>query len=323
MMQIAPNELIVDNFAGGGGASTGIEMALGRSPDIAINHDAKALAMHRINHPDALHLCEDVWKVDIKAVVAGRRVGLAWFSPDCKHFSKAKGGKPVEKRIRGLAWVALRWAGLVRPRVIVLENVEEFQTWGPVLPDGQPCKRRAGMTFKRWVTQLRNLGYVVEWREERACWHGAPTIRKRLFVVARNDGQAIEWPERTHGKGKIPYRTAAECIDWSIPCPSIFLSKEEGRAIGVNRPLADATMARIARGVKKYVLDAAEPFIVNITHQGGDRTESVSEPLRTITAARRGEKAVVVSCHRWSRRTYGSEFTAHAGGSAPNGYREG
>lgn len=292
-LSFSPDELIVDNFAGGGGASLGIEMALGRSPDIAINHDDKALAMHAINHTHTLHVCEDVWKADIVGLVAGRPVGLAWFSPDCKHFSKAKGGKPVEKKIRGLAWVALRWAGLVRPRVIFLENVEEFQDWGPVLADGKPCARRKGMTFKRWCTQLRNLGYALEWREERACWHGSPTIRKRLVVIARRDGQPIVWPERTHGKGKLPYRTAVECIDWSIPCPSIFLSREEGRAAGCNRPLAEATLERIAKGVWKYVINAAEPFIVNITHQGGDRSEPLAEPLRTITAAKRGEKVLV------------------------------
>lgn len=289
---IQRDELIVDNFAGGGGASTGIELALGRSVDIAINHDPEALSMHAANHPNTLHLCENVWAVDIRAVVAGRKVGLAWFSPDCKHFSKAKGGKPVEKRIRGLAWVALRWAGLVKPRVIILENVEEFTTWGPVV-DGQPCKRRKGMTFKRWCTQLRNLGYAVEWRELRACDYGAPTIRKRLFVVARRDRQPIVWPNPSHGKGLMPYRTAAECIDWSIPCPSIFLTRDEGRAIGVNRPLAEATMRRIARGVKRYVFDAAEPFIVPLTHIGTDRVESVGDPMRTTTTARRGERALV------------------------------
>lgn len=293
---IEPDELIVDNFAGGGGASAGIEAALGRPIDIAINHDPEAIAMHTMNHPSTLHLCESVWKVDIRAVVAGRRVGLAWFSPDCKHFSKAKGGKPVEKKIRGLAWVALRWAGLVKPRVICLENVEEFQTWGPVV-NGKPCPRRKGMTFKRWVTQLRNLGYEVQWRKLKACDYGAPTIRKRLFVIARRDGLPIVWPEETHGApGSLfpkPYRTAAECIDWSIPCPSIFLTKEEGRAIGVNRPLAEATMRRIARGVKRYVIDAAEPFIVSLTHHGADRVESIHEPFRTLTGAHRGEKALV------------------------------
>lgn len=334
MLDFRDDELIVDNFAGGGGASVGIQMALGRDVDIAINHDPQALAMHAINHPNAQHLCENVWDVDIEKVIAGRPVGLAWFSPDCKHFSKAKGGKPVEKKIRGLAWVALKWAGAVRPRVIFLENVEEFQTWGPVV-DGKPCKRRKGMTFKRWVTQLRNLGYVVEWREMKACDYGAPTIRKRLFVIARRDGLPIVWPEPTHAAGgdlfTQPYRTAAECIDWSLPCASIFLSREEGRAVGVNRPLADATMRRIARGIKRYVLDAAKPFIVpiahyngsvtthsidnplntvtanpkggsmalvtpmltNLTHQGSDRNESVEEPFRTVTGAKRGEKALV------------------------------
>lgn len=287
------DELVVDNFAGGGGASIGMEQALGRSVDIAINHDPEALAMHRVNHPYAHHLCEDVWKVDIKMVVAGRRVGLAWFSPDCKHHSKAKGGKPVDKKIRGLAWVALRWAGLVRPRVIMLENVEEFQQWGPLV-DGRPCARRKGMTFKSWVTQLRNLGYVVEWREMRASAYGAPTIRKRLFVVARCDGQAITWPAPTHGKGLLPVRTAAECIDWSIPCPSIFMEKKDSRKLGIIRPLADKTLRRIAHGVMRYLVNSAKPFIVNITHTGGHRTEPVDEPLRTITGAHRGEKAILV-----------------------------
>lgn len=298
---IAPDELIVDNFAGGGGASTAIEQALGRPIDIAINHDREAIAMHTINHPRTRHLCENVWKVDIAQEINGRKVGLAWFSPDCCHFSKAKGGKPVKREIRGLAWAALRWAGKLKghskPRVIMLENVEEFQTWGPVV-NGQPCKRRAGMTFKRWVTQLRTLGYVVEWREVRACDHGAPTIRKRLFIVARRDGLPIIWPEPTYAKeGDLflkPFRTAADCIDWSVPCHSIFLNKEEGRRVGVNRPLAEATMKRIARGVMRYVINSNDPFIVNLTHHGSDRTESVREPFRTVTGAKRGEKAIVV-----------------------------
>jgi DNA (cytosine-5)-methyltransferase 1 len=302
------DELIIDNFAGGGGASLAIEAALGRSIDIAINHDAEALAMHAVNHPRTLHLCEDVWAVNIQKVVAGRKIGLAWFSPDCKHFSIAKGGKPVEKKIRGLAWVALRWAAKARPRVIILENVREFKTWGPLV-DGLPCPRRKGMTFKRWVTQLRNLGYTVDWRELSACDYGAPTIRKRLFIVARCDGQAIEWPVPTHGPGRLAYRTAAECIDWSLPCPSIFLTRKEGRAIGVNRPLADATMRRIARGVKRYVLEAADPFIVSLTHQGGDRCESVDEPFKTVTGAKRGEKALVVPY-----------LTEHANGSTQRNF---
>lgn len=212
---------------------------------------------------------------------------------NCCHFSKAKGGKPVKKNIRGLAWVALRWAGIKKPRVIILENVEEFRDWGPVV-DGQPCKRRKGMTFKRWCTQFRNLGYTVDWRELRACDYGAPTIRKRLFVVARLDVTKIPWPEKTHGKDLIPYRTAAECIDWSIPCPSIFLTRKEARKIGANRPLVENTMRRIARGVKRYVLDSSHPFIVSLTHQGSDRVEDIDDPMRTITGAHRGEKAVVV-----------------------------
>lgn len=264
-------ELIVDSFAGGGGASTGIELALGRSPDIAINHDAEALALHRINHPETLHLPHNVWKVDPVAVTAGRPVGLLWASPDCKHFSKAKGGRPVKRNIRDLAWVVVRWARQVRPRVIILENVEEFRGWGPILEDGQPCKDRKGETFKRWEGELKRLGYRVEHRELRACDYGAPTIRKRLFLIARRDGAPIVWPAPTHGRPedpevtagmKLPWRTAASIIDWSLPCHSIFLGREEGRAVGVNRPLAEATMARIARGVKRYVLDAAQPFVV-------------------------------------------------------------
>ena len=278
-------DLIIDNFAGGGGASNGIEMALGRSPDFAINHDPEALAMHAANHPQTIHLCESVWDVDIAETVAGRHVSLAWFSPDCKHFSKAKGGKPVEKNIRGLAWIVLKWAGLAKPDVIVLENVEEFQTWGPLV-DNQPCPRRKGMTFKRWVTQLRNLGYQVDYRELRACDYDAPTIRKRLFVIARRDGKKIVWPEPTNGpKGNLflkPYRTAAECIDWSIPCPSIF---------GRKRPLAEATLRRIARGIQRYVIDAKEPFIVNMAH--GGKLEPMDEPLSTVATEKGGCRALI------------------------------
>lgn len=295
-------ELIVDSFAGGGGASMGIEMALGRSPDIAINHDAEALSMHARNHPETRHLAHDIWKVDPTAATRGQPVGLMWASPDCKHFSKAKGGKPVSKNNRDLAWVVVRWARQVRPRVIILENVEEFRSWGPLGADGMPCPRRRGQTFDAWVKRLERLGYRVEWRELRACDYGAPTIRKRLFLIARRDGRPIVWPEATHGapgspgvrSGALqPWRTAAEIIDWSIPCPSIFLTKEEGRAIGVNRPLADATMARIAKGVRRYVLESAAPFIVPVTHMGDSRANSADEPLRTITTAQRGEHAVV------------------------------
>lgn len=280
--------LVIDNFAGGGGASTGIEAALGRPIDIAINHDPEAVALHAANHPATRHYCQSVWRADPLEVSGGRPVGLAWFSPDCKHFSKAKGGKPVEKNIRDLAWVVVLWARRVRPRVIMLENVEEFRDWGPLIEadDGKlkPCPLRKGLTYRRWKRELVKLGYRVEERELRDCDYGAPTIRKRLFVVARCDGKPIVWPAPTHGPGLIPYRMAAECIDWSLPCPSIFTRK---------RPLAEATLRRIARGVMRYVVNAAEPFIVPITHTGDLRGHPVSEPLRTITTAHRGEQALV------------------------------
>lgn len=278
------DELVVDNFAGFGGASTGIEAAIGRPVDIAINHAPDALALHAANHPQTLHLCESVWDVDPREVTQGRPVGLGWFSPDCKHFSKAKGGKPVEKRIRGLAWVMVRWAATVAPRVLILENVEEFVTWGPLRADGRPDQAQAGREFRAFVNALQRLGYAVEWRELRACDHGAPTSRKRLFLIARRDGLPIVWPAPTHaraparGSGLLPWRTAAECIDWSIPCPSIF-----ERA----RPLADATLRRVAAGIQRYVVEAAEPFIVRIGHTGhGDsgKTRGIHEPLSTITS---------------------------------------
>ncbi|GGY67830.1 DNA cytosine methyltransferase [Pseudoduganella albidiflava] len=290
------SELIIDNFAGGGGTSTGLEAAFGRPVDIAINHDPEALAMHAMNHPHTKHLCESVWDVDPIKVTNNQPVGLVWLSPDCKHFSKAKGGKPVEKRIRGLAWVALRWAAKCKPRVIMLENVEEFQTWGPLLvaADGsaKPDPARRGKTFRSFVRQLEAHGYTVEYRELRACDFGTPTIRKRFFLVARRDGLPICWPVATHGApdspgvraGKLlPYRTAAECIDWALPCPSIFERTRE---------LAPATMRRIAKGIMRYVVDAERPFIVPVTHQGSDRVESIDEPMRTITGAQRGEKAL-------------------------------
>ncbi len=272
------HEIVVDLFAGGGGASTGIEQAIGRHVDIAVNHDPEAVSLHQANHPQTRHFVSDVFEVDPRAVTDGRPVGLLWASPDCKHFSKAKGGKPVSKKIRGLAWVVVRWAKEVRPRIICLENVEEFQTWGPLGDDGRPCPDRKGLTFRRWVGQLRALGYVVEWRELRACDYGAPTIRKRLFLVARRDGEPIVWPQPTHGAGLKPYRTAAECIDWSLPCPSIFERE---------RPLAEATLRRIAHGIKRYVIDAAEPYIVRIGHTGhgdGGKARSAREPLSTVTS---------------------------------------
>ena len=212
-------ELIVDNFAGGGGASTGIEQAFGRPVDVAVNHDPEAIAMHAINHPDTKHYCESVYKVDPEAITRNQPVGLAWFSPDCCHHSKARGGAPRSPRVRGLAWVVIRWARRVKPRVILLENVEEFQSWGPLDAEGYPIKEKAGTTFRLWINQLRAAGYKVEHRELRACDYGAPTTRKRLFVIARRDGLPIVWPKPTHGPGRIPYRTAADCIDWSIPCP--------------------------------------------------------------------------------------------------------
>lgn len=277
------HELIVDLFAGGGGASAGIEIASGRHVDVAINHDAEAVSLHQANHPQTRHFVSDVFEVDPRVVTEGRSVGLLWASPDCTYHSKARGGKPHRdrnraRRRRGLAWVVCRWAREVRPRVIALENVEEFRHWGPLLEDGTPCPERKGQTFQRWVAQLRNLGYAVEWRELRACDYGAPTIRKRLFLVARCDGQPIVWPEPTHGPGRKPYRTAAECIDWSLPCPSIFER---------DRPLAEATMRRIAHGIKRYVIGAAEPFIVRIGHTGqgdGGKVRGAREPLTTVTS---------------------------------------
>lgn len=277
--------MIVDNFAGGGGASTGIEIALGRSPTIAVNHDPEAIGMHAANHPSTRHLCGDVWDVDPAGVTNGEPVDLAWFSPDCKHHSKAKGGKPRDAKIRALAWVVVRWARAVKPRVIILENVEEFQDWGPLLADGSPDPRKKSWTFRRWWGALEAAGYHVEMRELRACDYGAPTTRKRLFVIARSDGQPIAWPEPTHGPGRAqPWRTAAECIDWPIPCPSIF---------GRKKPLADNTMRRIARGIQKFVIDNPRPFIVPTAHQGDARVHSIDEPLRTVTGSRRGDLAIV------------------------------
>lgn len=287
--------LIVDNFAGGGGASTGIEQALGRVVDLAINHDEEAIRMHEANHPGTRHIRNNIWRIDPADVCAGQPVDLAWFSPDCKHFSKAKGGKPREKSIRDLAWVVVLWAERVRPATIFLENVEEFRTWGPLCAEGKPIKERQGETFDKWCRQLRRAGYKLQFRELRACDYGAPTIRKRFFMIARCDGQPIVWPEPTHGKpgspevlsGKRqPWRTAAEIIDWSIPCPSIFERK---------KPLADKTLRRIAHGIMKFVVNNPTPFIVPIcnTTWAGDRFYPGDEPLRTITTARGGEMAMV------------------------------
>lgn len=300
--------IIVDNFAGGGGASTGIERALRRQVDVAVNHDPEAVAMHAANHPTTRHLCQSVWAVDpLEAVsfandngdMRPRAVRLAWFSPDCKHFSKAKGGKPVEKNIRDLAWVVHHWIDrlgpMLRPAIIMLENVEEFRTWGPLGEDGRPCPKAKGKTFDQWVAKLRRAGYRVQWRELRACDYGAPTSRKRLFLIARCDGQPIIWPKASHGKpgtlevangARLPWRTAADIIDWSIACPSIF-----ERA----RPLKDNTCRRIAAGIMRYVINAPHPFIVPVCNSSwaADRTYAGDEPLRTITTAKGGEYAVV------------------------------
>lgn len=308
--------LFVDNFAGGGGASTGIELAIGRNVDIAINHDPDAIAMHRANHPDSKHYCEDVWEVDPVEACEGQPVTLAWFSPDCKHFSRAKGGKPADKNIRGLAWVAVKWAYLVRPSVIMLENVPEIQTWGPLGSDNRPIKERSGETFQGFISALTTgipadhpafsemcealsitgesdmakrlidgLGYDIEYRTLRSCDYGAPTTRTRFYMIARCDGRPIVWPKPTHGHKnspevkagkKKPYHTAAECIDWSIPAQSIFER---------DRPLADNTLRRIARGIQRFVIDNPEPFIVTVNHGGdGFRGQSINEPLQTVTA---------------------------------------
>lgn len=343
------NEIIVDNFAGGGGASTGIEMATGRSVDIAINHDPNAVAMHTTNHPNTLHYCESVFTVKPKIATAGRKVGLVWLSPDCRHFSKAKGAKPVEREIRGLAWIALRWGLDTDPRVMMLENVGEFKTWGPLLvPEMRPDPERTGETFLAFVSMLttgispdhpafsecceflqiatdsvqaqrllNGLGYKVEYRELRACDFGSPTIRKRFFMIMRRDGRPIVWPEATHGdpksdavlSGKLaPWRTAAECIDWSIPCPSIF---------GRKKPLAVNTMRRIARGIQRYVKDVAKPFIVKCNHTSSKneyncfRGQDLLEPLQTITK-KHGYAVVVPHLTKFRTGATGQPVTAPA-----------
>lgn len=366
--RMSATELIVDSFAGGGGASLGISLALGRAPDVAINHDAGAIAMHAANHPGTKHFTEDVWKLSPRQVTRGKPVGLLWASPDCKHFSRAKGGKPVSKNIRSLAWVVIKWAAEARPRLIILENVREFEDWGPLLPacrcancnwrgtEGQTilartrrrCPRcdslrlaetldlipdpdRKGLTFRRFVGRLRGLGYALDWRTLNAADYGAPTHRRRLFLVARNDGAPIVWPERTHGdpvktsRGPDlfsaplqPWRTAAECIDWSIPCPSIFDRK---------RPLAEATMRRIALGVKRYVLENPKPFLVVCNHGGSEfRGQDLEKPLPTVTAARDAHglvTPVIVSLAHGGNGTFGDSRshdvreplrTIHAGG---------
>lgn len=308
-------ELIVDNFAGGGGASTGIELATGYSVDIAINHDPEAIKMHRANHPNTKHYCEDVWQVDPVKACNGHPVGLAWFSPDCKHFSKAKGGKPKDKFIRGLAWVACRWAGLVRPRVIMLENVEEFKTWGPLNRGHHPIKAKQGMTFEKFVQQLTDLGYEVQFKELTAADYGAPTMRKRFFMIARCDGKPIVWPEPTHAPADSeevkagllkPYVGAYTQLDFSLPCPSIFDTAEEIKekyGIRAVRPLAPKTMERIARGLKKFVIECKDPFVIqnermdmqaqtiiqyhSETSKDEVRGQTIEDPIMTVDGSNR------------------------------------
>lgn len=331
-------ELIIDNFAGGGGASTGIEIATGVSVDIAINHDPEAIRMHKTNHPNTKHYCENVYDVDPVKACEGHPVGLVWLSPDCKHFSKAKGGTPVEKSIRGLAWIGVKWAALVKPRVIMLENVEEFKTWGPLRPKRdektgrifvkdfdtninqskryklrvaeqgervpvelqvmEPDPKRKGMTFRKFIKALERVGYKVEFRELVAADYGAPTMRKRFFLIARCDGKPIVWPERTHAPANSqavkegllqPYQGAYTQIDFSRPCPSIFDTAEEIKekyGIRAVRPLAPKTMERIACGLKKFVIDNEEPFIVQVNHSGSDWNycKSMKAPLPVITS---------------------------------------
>lgn len=295
-------ELIVDNFAGGGGASTGIEAAIGRPVDIAINHDDIALSIHKVNHPHTRHYCESVFDINPKEVTKSMPVGLAWFSPDCRHFSVAKGSKPVDKNIRGLAWVAIKWAVRVKPRIIMIENVKEFMSWGPLkaykttneegelVTKWKPDPLRKGETFNGFIKKLCRAGYKVEHRVLRACDFGAPTSRQRFFLVARRDNQPVVWPKPTHGKGLIKYRTAAECIDWSVPCPSIFERK---------KPLAVNTCKRIAKGLQKFVIDNADPFLIEIAHYSkngkNQRAHSLCDPLRTITAYPKGGSFALVA----------------------------
>lgn len=324
------NEIVVDNFAGGGGASTGVEIGLSRHVDIAINHDADAIDMHKMNHPEATHYCESVWDVDPIDACQGRPVGLGWFSPDCKHFSKAKGSVPLNKNIRGLAWIVVKWAALVPMRIFMLENVEEFKTWGPLI-DNKPDKERSGLYFDGFLLALttglpaahpafkdayralfrcnydlqtklsiykamrRGLGYNVEHNQLRACDYGAPTIRKRLFMIGRNDQSPIVWPEPTHGDGLKPYKTASDIIDWELAPRSIFNRK---------RLLAENTMCRLGKGMRKFVFvdspyfapqAAAVPFVTEHANASSQRNMAINEPLRTICAQVKGGHFAVVS----------------------------
>ncbi len=294
--------LIIDLFAGGGGASVGLENALRAPVDIAINHDPVALAVHKANHPSTQHLVTDIWDVKPLQATKGRPVAVLWASPDCTHFSVAKGGKPRSGKIRSLAWVVVRWAKEVRPAVIFLENVTEFKGWGPLGGDNKPDKARMGQTFRAWRRKLERMGYQVDYRVLDASQYGAPTKRRRLFLVARCDGQAIEWPEPTHGPQLIPLHTAAECIDWSLPCPSIFTRK---------KPLAKKTLWRIAQGIKRFVIEDPQPFILNLSH--GGRLEPLTEPMRTLTATPKGGSRALVVPTIGKRRKVAAFIARHFG----------
>lgn len=317
--------LIIDNFAGGGGASEGIEQAMGRPVDIAINHDPGAIAMHKVNHPHTKHYCESVWDVDPIKACEGKPVDLAWFSPDCTHFSKAKGGKPKDKNIRGLAWVAVKWAMQVRPTVIILENVEEFKTWGPLGDDNQPDKNKTGETFNSFVEQLKIIGYQVEFRELIAADYGAPTKRKRFFMVSRCDGLPISWPAKSHGPRNSkevamgilkPYTPVSDVLDFSKPCPSIFDTKDqimEKHGLRTVRPLADKTMERIARGLEKFVINNADPFLIQVNYSGAKwhYCNNLDDPLPTITG-KHGFGIVTPSIIQYHSETLKNEVRGQA-----------
>ncbi len=286
--ELMSHGLIVDLFAGGGGASLGMEMALGRAVDVAVNHNPEAVAIHELNHPGTRHFVQNICQIHPLDATGAQPVDVLWASPDCKHFSKAKGTAPKARNIRELAWAVVHWVRYTNPKLVIIENVEEFQGWGPIDGEGKPIKEKAGETFKRWLAALERLGYRADFRRLRACDYGAPTIRRRLFIVARRDGRAVAWPEAGHGPGQpLPYRTAAECIDWSIPVPSIF---------GRKRPLVENTLKRIAEGLRRYVLEAEAPFIVapddaafliksnhTADYYQCFRGQGLDEPLQTVT----------------------------------------
>lgn len=322
--QLMLPELIIDSFAGGGGASAGIERALGRGPDLAINHEPHAVMIHQLNHPKTLHLCQDILEVDPSSICAGRRVGLLWASPDCTHFSRAKSGRPVSKKNRGLAWAVVEWAKTVSPRVLILENVQEFEQWGPIGRDNLPIKSRKGETFRKWVAALRSEGYAVEWKMLVASDYGVPSTRERLFVIARNDGDPITWPEPTHADEPL---SALEVLDFGTVAPTVNPAKRG------NRRLAAKTMERIQKGTARYVtgrtLDEAE--LVDLPdgteavawiakHYGGMVGNDVSRPLATITArdhhglvlcklGRKGQRSPA-----WIRKVLGADTTVDVDG---------